>query len=64
MAVYLAFSEELLVMQGLGIRVTDDDYTVIDDNAKTINCAMDWRDLQAFEDLLVQRLTGGCSTTS
>ena len=46
-------------MEQLGIRVTDDGYTVIDDEAKVINCAMAWRDLAAFEDLLVQRLTGG-----
>jgi inosine-uridine nucleoside N-ribohydrolase len=56
-AVYLAFSEQLLVMERLGIRVTDDGYTVIDDKAKAIDCAMGWRDLMAFEDLLVQRLT-------
>ena len=57
-AIYLAFSEELLAMERLGIRVSDDGYTVIDDSAKTINCAMEWKDLPAFEDLLVQRLTG------
>ncbi|MFC1714154.1 nucleoside hydrolase [Candidatus Poribacteria bacterium] len=56
-AVYLAFSEELLVMEKLGIRVTDDGYTVIDENAKSINCAMEWGDLGAFEDFLVKRLT-------
>lgn len=56
-AVYLAFSEDFLVMEKLGIRVTDDGYTVIDENAKTINCAMDWKDLAAFEDFLVKRLT-------
>lgn len=56
-AIYLAFSEELLMMEKLGIRVTDDGYTVIDDNAKQINCAMKWKDLPAFEDLLLQRLT-------
>jgi inosine-uridine nucleoside N-ribohydrolase len=57
-AIYLAFSEELLAMESLGIRVTDDGYTVIDDGARTINCAMEWKDLPAFKDLLVQRLTG------
>jgi len=56
-AVYLSFSEELLVMEKLGIRVTDDGYTVIDEDAKVINCAMDWKDLSAFQDLLVKRLT-------
>jgi len=58
-AIYLAFSEELLVMEELGIRVTDDGYTVVDDNAKMINCATDWKDLPAFEDFLVRRLTEG-----
>jgi inosine-uridine nucleoside N-ribohydrolase len=58
-AVYLAFSEELLVMERLGIRVTGAGYTVIDDGAKEINCAMAWKDLVAFEDLLVRRLVGG-----
>lgn len=56
-AIYLAFSEELLVMEKLGIRVTDDGYTVIDEDAKVINCATHWKDLPAFEDLLVERLT-------
>ncbi len=57
-AVYLAFSEELLRMERLGIRVTDDGYTLIDDDARAINCATAWKDLDAFEDLLVARLTG------
>lgn len=56
-AIYLAFSEELLVMEELGIRVTDDGYTVIDDNAKKVNCATYWKDLSAYEDFLVSRLT-------
>jgi inosine-uridine nucleoside N-ribohydrolase len=56
-AVYLAFSEELLEMKQLGIRVTDQGYTVVDDDAKSVNCAMDWKNLSAFEDLLVERLT-------
>jgi inosine-uridine nucleoside N-ribohydrolase len=58
-AVYLAFAEELVVMEELGIRVTDDGYTVVEDGAKKVNCAMDWKDLAAFEDFLVQRLTEG-----
>jgi inosine-uridine nucleoside N-ribohydrolase len=58
-AVYLAFSQELLVVERLPIRVTDDGHTVVDDDARTINCATGWKDLEAFEDLLVQRLTGG-----
>jgi len=56
-AVYLSFSEELLVMERLGVRVTDEGYTVLDDKAKVINCATGWRDLLSFENLLVKRLT-------
>ena len=56
-AVYLAFSEDLLVMEELGIRVTDDGYTVVDEEARTVRCATAWKDLPAFEDLLVRRLT-------
>jgi hypothetical protein len=57
-AVYLAFSEKLLVMQKLGVHVTDDGYTLIDNGAKAVNCAVEWKNLSAFEDLLVERLTG------
>ena len=56
-AAYLTFSEELLVMEELGLRVTDDGYTVANEQAKRIRCAMEWKDLGAFEDLLVERLT-------
>jgi hypothetical protein len=56
-AIYLAMSTDLVKMERLGIRVTDDGYTVIDDKAKVINCATEWKDLGAFEDYLVRRLT-------
>jgi inosine-uridine nucleoside N-ribohydrolase len=55
-AVYLAFTDELLTMEQLGIRVTDDGHTVIDADAKTMAVATDWKDLSAFEDWLVDRL--------
>lgn len=57
-AVYLAISEDLLVMERLGIRVTDDGLTVIDSKGKFMNCATAWRNLAAFRDFLVNRLTG------
>jgi inosine-uridine nucleoside N-ribohydrolase len=55
-AVYLAFSEEYLVMESLGIRVTDEGYTRIDDGMKLIRCATGWESLPAFKEFLVQRL--------
>lgn len=56
-AIYLAFSEELLNMESLGITVTDKGETKINDSAKKIQCAISWKDLQAFEDFIVNRLT-------
>jgi inosine-uridine nucleoside N-ribohydrolase len=56
-AVYLAMSTELVKMEKLPIRVTDDGYTRIDEGAKVIDCATEWKDLDAFEDFLVDRLT-------
>jgi inosine-uridine nucleoside N-ribohydrolase len=55
-AVYLAFSEELLVVETLPVRVTDDGYTRVEPGARPIRCATEWRDLPAFTDLLVRRL--------
>jgi inosine-uridine nucleoside N-ribohydrolase len=55
--VYLAISTELVRMERLPILVTDDGYTAIDDKGKTVDCATKWKDLDAFEDLLVGRLT-------
>jgi inosine-uridine nucleoside N-ribohydrolase len=57
-AAYLAFADDLLVMEDLRIRVTDDGYTRIDDKARPMRVATGWKDLGAFEDLLVRRLTG------
>ena len=55
-AAYLTFSTELLNMERLGVRVSDDGYTIIDETAKRMNCAMRWKDLAGFEDFLVERL--------
>ncbi len=58
-AVYLTFSTELLNMERLNIVVTDDGFTGEDPAGKAMECAMTWKDLGAFEDLLVSRLTAG-----
>ena len=55
--IYLAMSTDLVKMEKLRIKVTDDGYTRIDKDAKVINCATQWKDLSAFEDFLVGRLT-------
>ncbi len=55
-AVYMAFSEELLEMEMLPIRVTDDAMTVTEEGAQMVRCAMKWKDLPAFEQMLTERL--------
>lgn len=59
-AVYLAIEETFLVMENLGIRITDDGFTKIDEHAKSVRCASDWRDLAGFEQWLLQRFTRDC----
>jgi len=56
-AIYLAMSTDLVKMEKLGIKVTDDGYTKIDEDAKVIHCATEWKNLGAFENFLVERLT-------
>ncbi|UCF17066.1 MAG: nucleoside hydrolase [Phycisphaerales bacterium] len=56
-AIYLAMSTDLVKMEDLPIKVTGDGYTKIENGAKVIRCATAWKDLGAFEDFLVERLT-------
>jgi len=56
-AVYLACSQEFCQVEKLGLRVTDDGFTRIDDTAKVVSAATAWKDQGAFEDFLVRRLT-------
>jgi inosine-uridine nucleoside N-ribohydrolase len=56
-AVYLAIRPDLCVMEKINLRVTDDGFTVIDPQAKQASVATKWKDLAAFEDFLVERLT-------
>lgn len=57
-AIHLAHTEALLSMQTLNIAVRDDGMTVVDDAAAPMRCAMDWLDLDAFRDHLVDVLSG------
>ena len=56
-AIYLAFSEEFLEMESLTIRVNEEGQTRIDPAGRSMNCATEWKDFEAFQDLLVARLT-------
>lgn len=56
-AVYLAFRTDLVRMQRHPLQITDDGYTRIAENAKPVDCAVEWIDRPAFEDFLVDRLS-------
>ncbi len=56
-AVYLALSTDLAKMQRCPLRITDDGFTRVVEGAKQVDCAVEWLDLGAFEDLLIERLT-------
>jgi inosine-uridine nucleoside N-ribohydrolase len=55
-AVYLAFTRDLCRMEHLGIRVSDDGFTVIDEHAKPMDVATGWKTLDGYRDFLVNRL--------
>lgn len=55
-AVYLAFTHDLLQMEDLPIEIEDDGLTAVKSAGRIVHCATEWRDLGAFEDLLVDRL--------
>jgi len=58
-AVYLAAEQDLVTMQDLPLRVTDDGYTVVDKvDGRIVHCAATWKDLPAFETKLTKILTG------
>ena len=56
-AIYLAFSEELLNIEELKIEVSEEGYTKLSEKGSVMRCATSWKDLQAFKNLLVDRLT-------
>lgn len=57
-AVYLAFAQDFCRMEILGVRVSDDGFTTIDEKGSRVSAATAWKDLDGFRDLLVARLTG------
>ncbi len=56
-AIYLAYSDKLLKMETLKLSVTEDGRTIIDPkNGNDVNVALEWKDLDAFEKLLTERI--------
>lgn len=56
-AVQLAFDEQHLHVEDLSLVVDDRGATREDPDGATVRTATEWRDVEAFRDLLVQRLT-------
>ena len=56
-AVYLAWTEDLLEMESIRLAVRDDGLTYESPDGREVNAAMNWRDLPAFRELLIHRLT-------
>jgi inosine-uridine nucleoside N-ribohydrolase len=57
-AVYLAFAEDLLEIEELGVHVDDRGFTRIDASGRPLRIASEWRDLDRFHRLIVERQTG------
>lgn len=58
-AVHLAAGGDLVDMQTLPLSVTDDGFTIIDqEQGRPVRCAMSWRDQALFERRLVDTLLG------
>ncbi len=55
-AVYLAYSQDLLEMKPIRLRVTDDGLTLPDPAGDEVLAALRWRNLDAFYDHLIERL--------
>lgn len=56
-AVYLAFAQDLLEMETIRLAVRDDGLTYEAADGRPVNTALGWRDLPAFRQDLVRRLT-------
>jgi inosine-uridine nucleoside N-ribohydrolase len=56
-AVYLAFAEDLVEIEEIGLRVTDKGMTVEDEAGRMTRCALRWRNLEGLETQIVERLT-------
>lgn len=55
-AVYLAYRCDLLEMERIRLRITDDGLTLPDPEGDEVLAALRWRDLDAFYDHLLERL--------
>jgi inosine-uridine nucleoside N-ribohydrolase len=55
-AIYLAINQDLVQIQKLPIRITDDGFTRVENGAKDVDCAVKWKSLDGYESWLAQRV--------
>ena len=55
-AIYLAYSHDLLEMQKISLSISDEGLTCPDPAGQEVLAAMNWKNLEAFNDHLVERL--------
>ncbi len=58
-AAYMAYDDSYLQMEEMKLKVDHRGYTVKDPRGKTVRVARGWKDLSAFEDMVVERLKRG-----
>lgn len=58
-AVYLADKPEMLEITTMGLRITDEGFTIPDSAARQIRCALSWKQNTNFGEFLVRTLTTG-----
>lgn len=57
-AVYLAMDDALCEMTELRLKLDEEGYSRPDENGRSVRCQLGWKDREAFQDLLVESLTG------
>lgn len=55
-AIYIAYSDQFLEYERTGLSVSDEGITIRDPNARPVDVAIRWKDLDAFEAHLTNRL--------
>jgi inosine-uridine nucleoside N-ribohydrolase len=55
-AVALIFTTEFFTMENIRLKINDSGYTIIEKEGKLCHCAVAWKNLEAFQKFLVNRL--------
>lgn len=56
-AAYLTFTDAAMNLESVKLSIDDKGNTVPDENGRLVNCALTWKDRDAFEEVLIRALT-------